>query len=55
MLKVFVVGKLRIMKLEYHDVHTEFSEGVLVCLKINKEVLRRKNMMLPYLFLYSKP
>jgi hypothetical protein len=26
-----------------------------VCLKINKEVIRNKKMMLKYLFLYRKP
>jgi hypothetical protein len=48
-------GKLLLMKLGFHVVHPEFYEEVFVCLKINKEVVRQKNMMLTYLFLYRKP
>jgi hypothetical protein len=51
----FYGGKLKIMKLGYHDVRTEFYEGLLVCLKINKDIPRHKHMILPCLFLYIKP
>jgi hypothetical protein len=43
------------MKLGFYGVQPEFYEEVFVCLKINKEVIRHKNMMLTYLFLYRKP
>jgi hypothetical protein len=43
------------MKLGFHGVQPEFYEKVFVCLKINKEVVRLKNMVLTYLFLYRKP